>query len=256
MGGRNDGRRLHGNGELRERSSFIRSRSLRTHPRRAGLAVAMVTGKPSHAPVRPPEGKRGQGAVSGFLWGSLTGERGPGRRVGPQHHREGRPGRPERPSQGAAEGLAAGLPAPGFIVTNCWDGQCPWTGGTHAACSSGNSRCSPRPFLRSRDPTARTPCWGLAPGWRLGLRAPGRRHPQARAQEADRGQESPQMEPRPVAEAPAKRRLSQKGDLHGGTAGESPGFGGWRETQIVTWASSAESPLLGVWETARREGDL
>lgn len=53
MGGRNDGRRLHGNGELRERSSFIRSRSLRTHPRRAGLAVAMVTGKPSHAPVRP-----------------------------------------------------------------------------------------------------------------------------------------------------------------------------------------------------------
>ncbi|XP_057352523.1 nascent polypeptide-associated complex subunit alpha, muscle-specific form-like isoform X3 [Manis pentadactyla] len=28
-------------------------------------------------------------------------------------------------------GLAAGLPAPGFIVTNCWDGQCPWTGGTH-----------------------------------------------------------------------------------------------------------------------------
>lgn len=64
------------------------------------------------------------------------------------------------------------------------------------------------------------------------------------------------MEPRPVAEAPAKRRLSQKGDLHGGTAGESPGFGGWRETQIVTWASSAESPLLGVWETARREGDL
>ncbi|XP_017501859.3 zinc finger protein 837 isoform X2 [Manis javanica] len=151
MGGRNDGRRLHGNGELRERSSFIRSRSLRTHPRRAGLAVAMVTGKPSHAPVRPPEGKRGQGAVSGFLWGSLTGERGPGRRVGPQHHREGRPGRPERPSQGAAEGLAAGLPAPGFIVTNCWDGQCPWTGGTHAACSSGNSRCSPRPFLRSRD---------------------------------------------------------------------------------------------------------
>ncbi|XP_057352522.1 basic proline-rich protein-like isoform X2 [Manis pentadactyla] len=61
----------------------------------------MVTGKPSHAPVRPPEGKRGQGAVSGFLWGSLTGERGPGRRYGPRHHRDGRPGRPEQPSQGA-----------------------------------------------------------------------------------------------------------------------------------------------------------
>ncbi|XP_073081451.1 zinc finger protein 837 isoform X7 [Manis javanica] len=56
MGGRNDGRRLHGNGELRERSSFIRSRSLRTHPRRAGLAVAMVTGKPSHAPARRKAG--------------------------------------------------------------------------------------------------------------------------------------------------------------------------------------------------------
>lgn len=116
--------------------------SISFNPRAA--STAFLTG------LYRPEGKRGQGAVSGFLWGSLTGERGPGRRVGPQHHREGRPGRPEQPSQGAAEGLAAGLPAPGFIVTNCWDGQCPWTGGTHAACSSGNSRCSPRPFLRSR----------------------------------------------------------------------------------------------------------
>ncbi|XP_034495262.1 zinc finger protein 837 isoform X2 [Ailuropoda melanoleuca] len=81
------------------------------------------------------------------------------------------------------------------------------------------------------NPTARTLCWGLAPGWSLRPRTPGRGIPKADLQGADRGQEErPNMELRPLAENPAKRHPPQEGDLHGGTAGGKTapqGRGSW-----------------------------
>lgn len=123
--------------------------------------------------------------------------------------------------------------------------------------------CLP-PFLCSARSYSRTPCWGLAPGWRLGLRTLGR---EAFPRQIPRGQEERlKTELKPLAEDLAKRCLSQEGDLRGRTAGgrmSSPGggSGSWGlgvSPSSETHQTAGAGPIMqeGHGPTSSQEPDL
>ncbi|XP_025705081.1 zinc finger protein 837 isoform X1 [Callorhinus ursinus] len=102
--------------------------------------------------------------------------------------------------------------------------------GSSPLCPPGN--CQPRFLLCSSRSYSQDTVLGAGP--RMEARAQNSRQggiPKADLQGADRGQEErPEMELRPLAEDPAKRRPSREGDLHGGTAGSKmapQGRGSW-----------------------------
>ncbi|XP_025840210.2 zinc finger protein 837 isoform X1 [Vulpes vulpes] len=101
---------------------------------------------------------------------------------------------------------------------------------------------------RISNPTARTLCWGLAPG--MEARAQNSRQggiPKADLQGAKRGQEErPKMELRPLAEDPAKRYHSQEGDLHERTAG---GKTAPQDRRFWSWGLGV-SPSPGTLQSA------